>query len=388
MAAAELPIYEAKRLKNLYQLQLLDTENEIYFDDIVRNASSMLHVPISLISLLDFDRQWFKANVGLHATETSREISFCAHVILQDEIFIVENATEDARFSQNPLVLSDPDIRFYAAMPIKSTEGLNLGTLCIMDTKPRTLSEEEIKLLKWLAQITEQHFELRLLRLHEKMEKKNKLEFFKLLQQKVKQPLLHIQHEQMPVMVSQEEEEPSQISENISLILEDLDNLTLKSKYSSASYNLEKDIWPIHLLISEAIESQAKYAASRSIDLINQTNLALTFPIFKMGMKILLQNIVFSLVEHAENGSLYIEALQFEACLQIKFSHSKKSFSNPAAEKMLDVSLENLNDENHVYFSAFHLNSISTDLLQEMKAGIWSDFSEDGGINFGILVSS
>ena len=151
MIAPIFPDNESTRLKDVYKTQLLDTPEEKEFDEIVQLASDLCGTPISLITILDTERQWFKARVGLDATETSREVSFCGHAILQDDIFEIPDALKDIRFSDNPLVTSDPEIRFYAGMPLVTESGSRLGTLCVIDREPRVLTERQKFALKVLA---------------------------------------------------------------------------------------------------------------------------------------------------------------------------------------------------------------------------------------------
>lgn len=148
---APTPINENQRLKALHEYEILDTHSEEYFDDIVKLASMICNVPISLVSLVDKDRQWFKANVGLAANETSRDISFCGHAINQDEIFLIEDATKDERFFDNPLVTKEPNVVFYAGCPIIDNNGYALGTLCVIDHKAKRLNKKQKEQLKLLA---------------------------------------------------------------------------------------------------------------------------------------------------------------------------------------------------------------------------------------------
>jgi diguanylate cyclase (GGDEF)-like protein len=151
----DTPEDEAARLGTLRSLGILDTPPEERFDRITRIAKRLFGVPIALVSLVDENRQWFKSCVGLDASETSREISFCGHAILGDEIFIIPDAAEDDRFADNPLVVGEPNIRFYAGYPLSAPNGRKLGTLCVIDQQPRKLGNEDVEALKDLASMVE-----------------------------------------------------------------------------------------------------------------------------------------------------------------------------------------------------------------------------------------
>lgn len=155
MKSPENPANEQQRLAALRSLKILDTGAEERFDRLARLASRIFDVPIALVSLVDENRQWFKSRVGLEACETSREISFCGHAILDNDIFVVEDASMDERFADNPLVTGDPDIRFYAGCPLRYLDGSKLGTLCLIDRKPRKLSESDRVALRDLAELAE-----------------------------------------------------------------------------------------------------------------------------------------------------------------------------------------------------------------------------------------
>jgi len=157
---------EQARLAALNGYGLLDTPNEPDFDAIVREAAAFMRAPIALISLVDEDRQWFKARVGLDAQEMPRSISFCTHALRGNEVFVVPDAAEDARFSQNPLVTDNPNIRFYAGAPLRTANGHRIGTLCVIDRSPRgDITDRERQRLESLAARTVDAFEKRTARL-------------------------------------------------------------------------------------------------------------------------------------------------------------------------------------------------------------------------------
>ena len=152
---------ERERLAALRSYRILDTEPERAFDDLTHIASQICGTPIALITLVDRDRQWFKSTVGVTARETSRSVAFCHHAIQGHELFVVPDALEDERFRNNPFVVSEPHIRFYTGAPLITPEGHALGTLCVLDHKPRTLTPEQLESLSALRRQVVAQLELR-----------------------------------------------------------------------------------------------------------------------------------------------------------------------------------------------------------------------------------
>jgi len=153
MIAAPLPTDDARRLQALREMLILDTPPEERFDRVARFAAEEFDMPIVLVSLVDEKRQWFKARVGLATCQTDRDSSFCGHAILEPQIMVVEDALRDERFHDNPLVVGDPHIRFYAGAPLQLPGGAVVGTLCLIDRQPRQLDDMDLAILGSLREL-------------------------------------------------------------------------------------------------------------------------------------------------------------------------------------------------------------------------------------------
>ncbi|HEY6265158.1 MAG TPA: GAF domain-containing protein [Candidatus Acidoferrum sp.] len=190
------PANEEARIMVLEKYAILDTDPEQAFDDLTLLASFVCKTPIALISLVDENRQWFKSRVGIKASETSRDIAFCSTAILQTDVFVVPDALEDERFRDNPLVVSDPNIRFYAGAPLINEDGYALGTLCVVDRSPRDLAPDQRDALKALSRLVLGQLEFRrnLLLLKEALTDRTKEEHER------QRELVHVQETLMRVM--------------------------------------------------------------------------------------------------------------------------------------------------------------------------------------------
>lgn len=181
MKTPKLSLNEANRINTLHNLKILDTAFEERFDRITRLAQRLFDVPIALVSLIDVNRQWFKSCIGLSVRETLRDISFCGHAILGDEVFVIPDTREDPRFWDNPFVVNKPYIRFYAGCPLQAHNGYKLGTLCIIDHIPRRFKTDDFIVLKDLAIIVERELAALAMATQDELTQINNRRGFKLL---------------------------------------------------------------------------------------------------------------------------------------------------------------------------------------------------------------
>ena len=160
MLKAPIPLNEEERIAELRALRILDTPPEERFDRLVQLAAHLFGVPIAYIAMVDSDRQWFKSKCGLTDDQTGRDISFCGHAILNKEPLVINDATKDERFADNPLVVGEPHVRLYVGCPLRGPNGHNVGTICIVDNKPREINDSDIETLKRLGAMAERELDL------------------------------------------------------------------------------------------------------------------------------------------------------------------------------------------------------------------------------------
>lgn len=161
MLSPDKPKDEKERLASLKSLNIIHTPIEKTFERVIRVTKELFNVPIVAISFVDDEKQWFKSTLGLEIKESKREDSFCGHAILEDKVFVVEDAEKDYRFKDNPMVIGEPHIKFYAGCPIQSFSGHNVGTLCIIDKKPRSFSEEQMQYLTDMASFVNETLQIK-----------------------------------------------------------------------------------------------------------------------------------------------------------------------------------------------------------------------------------
>ncbi len=192
MKPPPIPPDEPARLAALRRYHILDTLPEEVYDDLTRLAAHLCRTPIALISLIDTERQWFKSRYGLESVETDRATSFCAHAIVTGRMLVVPDAERDERFVDNPNVTSDPFVRFYAGTPLMSSDGHALGTLCVIDRKPRRLSGHDREMLRALGRLVMSQIELRLHIAERREIEKVKSDFVAIVSHELRTPLTSI----------------------------------------------------------------------------------------------------------------------------------------------------------------------------------------------------
>lgn len=193
MPAAPKPANEQERLKALRAYAILDTPADKHFNDLVEVASYICETPIAMVSLVDADRQWFKAKVGVEVEQTSRDVAFCAHAILQEEMLEVHDATKDPRFADSALVTENPGIRFYAGVPLITSDNFALGTLCVVDREPRQLNASQREALEALSRQVVAMIETHRAYIRVRELAKQKDEFLRVASHDLKNPLQAIQ---------------------------------------------------------------------------------------------------------------------------------------------------------------------------------------------------
>ncbi|RCH54123.1 histidine kinase [Mucilaginibacter hurinus] len=313
MSAATIPTNEQTRLRDLYGTEMLDTPHEKEFDDIVKLASEICEMPISLISLVDANRQWFKARIGIDVDETDRDISFCSHAILQDNIFEVPDATQDNRFQDNPLVLEDPSIRYYAGVPLVTSQGNRLGTLCVIDRIPRHLNEKQKFGLKVLADNVIKIAELRIKNKHLNYLTQTQKRIISILAHDVRNPLSSIKSViEFRKSDMLDEAEASQMMDMVSLQLDStIDMIENVVNWGEMQLKFDKfnfENIDLHDLVARIAGSETLNTHAKQNAIINNINPDLRIRADRRIIEFILRNLMSNANKFTENGTITLSA--------------------------------------------------------------------------------
>ena len=316
MKTPEIPLNESLRLKALKEYSILDTLPEKEYDDITQLASQICGTSISTISLIDEKRQWFKSKVGLEVDETSKEVSFCGHAIMEpDKIFTVKDSRLDARFQDNPLVIGEPHVIFYTGVPLVSQDGFALGTLCVIDDQPKELNQDQLLALKALSNQVVSLFELRkskmqLERLTNDLEIRNKeLEkFARVAAHDIKSPLNNISGlteillHQYSAILDDEGKMMMQMLDTSSQTLRDLVDGILEHSKSDFILTENRSVFNLNKLVNQCIDLLDNRKEYRFIKIFEECLIAVN----KVALQQILLNLMSNAIKYNDKAKIEI----------------------------------------------------------------------------------
>lgn len=319
MKIPPIPLNEEARIQKLLSYGILDTLPEQEFEDIVQLASEICQVPISLITLLDGQRQWFKAKRGLSFSETERNVAFCSYTILEEAPLVVNNALEDERFKENPLVTGESEIRFYVGVPLTTPEGFALGSLCVLDTKPRELSEKQIFALQTLAKQVVTNLELRL-KVQEVEAQKKALEevndfqkkLFSIISHDLRSPLVNIEQlfeiSQEEISVKMFQQLFESLQQKLGATRYMLDNLLKWASYQIYGHQIQAEKTDLATLVQMQVDVLQEVSLNKG----NEVNMAIPQDFFvntdKEVIVFILRNLLANANKFTQKGIIGIKA--------------------------------------------------------------------------------
>lgn len=346
MISARIPENEEARLKELDYYNILDTEAEKDYDDIVSLASNICGTKISLVSLVDKKRQWFKAKHGLEGDETSREIAFCAHAVLGDDIFVVEDASKDERFHDNPLVTENPNIRFYAGIPLKTYNGYNLGTLCVIDDKPKELTIHQMEALETLRNQVIRLFELKrrnydlqdtLSALTEANEIKTKL--FSIISHDLKSPIANLDMflqviEQGYISVEESKQHISALRDSLNSTNILLSNLFSWAKSQMDAFTFRKEKVNLHKIIEDEIDKVKHFSKTKKNEVINSVPADTILILEKNQISFIIRNLLNNSIKFTENGTITFSVSKTPNNITLRISDTGKGMDESTVQNL------------------------------------------------------
>lgn len=400
-----VPSDEAERIKKLYEYNILDTAPEVAFDDLTLLAAYIYQTPIALISLIDENRQWLKSKVGLSASETSREVAFCAHAIMQNDVLIVSNATEDARFAQNPHVTSEPHIRFYAGAPLITPSGHKLGTICTVDRVPRELSESQVEALRALSRQVIAQLELRkhLGILDKKKEAaltaaEIKAKFLAHMSHEIRTPLNGVIG--MNELLLQTKLTPSQkkIATTAKVsgesLLEIINDILDFSKIEAGKLTLEKVPFNLKTFIDESMDMLSLIAKKKKLKLRSRIDKTLITKLIGDSQRLrqILINLIGNAIKFTEKGSIELSVRKIsqnhkQAKIKFQVSDTGIGMSEQTRKKIFTPFLQGDSSTNRQFGGTGLGLSISKQLVEMMGGKIEVSSTEKKGSIFAFTAA-
>lgn len=352
MKIVDKSLFEVQRLKELYKFDILDTPYEDEFDDIVKLASLLCNTSISTITLIDSSRQWFKAKVGLENRETSKEVSFCSYAIAANtDLYQVEDATKSIIFENNPLVTGNPNIRFYAGVPLVSSNGFSLGTLCVIDSQPKVLTAEQIFALKVLGnqvmkllelRITNQQLEITKRKLQQQVELQNKI--ISIIAHDVRNPVASlksiIELSNNDLITADEANELAVMTDKqIDDVLSLLDDLLDWGKIQLNNQNvIEVVTVNLYSLVESIFERQQAAVFIKENTLLNLIENDFVLHTDENILRFILRNIIGNAIKFTTTGTITIDAQKTEQSVVISIQDTGVGITKEVIEKIMTTS--------------------------------------------------
>jgi signal transduction histidine kinase len=316
---APFPGNEAQRLSSLRSFNILDTPREAVFEDLARIAAQICGTPMAIISLVDQTRQWFKAEVGVGVPETSRDVSFCAHAILQNDLFVVPDAAEDPRFFDNDLVTGSPHLRFYAGAVLHTNDGHALGTLCVLDRIPRNLEATQRAALEALARQAMGQMELRRALIEAEKVSRYRSRLMAVMGHDLKQPV-NVVHMALGTLanrlVNEEDQEILDFAANaVTKLNSELDALALASRLDQESVRIER--FPIQRVLDGAFDNWSLRARRKGLRL-RVLQCGLDIESDESMLTTIVGNLIGNAIKYTEHGGVLVGCRRRDNALAIE----------------------------------------------------------------------
>jgi signal transduction histidine kinase len=352
MISAAVHPQETQRIEELLRYEVLDTEDEQALDELTQLASAICGTSISLISLVDKDRQWFKSRVGLDATETPRDLAFCAHAILQDQIFEVPDTLKDERFVDNPFVTGGQEIRFYAGAPLVSANGMPIGTLCVIDTEPKKLDDIQQLALNTLAKQVVSQLELRLHNRHLQRMQKEQQQILAVMSHDLRSPFNGILGLSQILQEEAGTLEPANLAAMAGGILESslkvyqlLDELLQWSSNQLGAIQVDLKDTALEPLILETLDLMKESLAFKKLYITHDTNENIVAIADVNLTKTIIRNLLANAIKYTpEEGSIHIETQSIDGEVKLIITDTGKGIPENLKRELFSHSVVSQRD--------------------------------------------